>query len=528
MATMDRSVTDTDARAQRRVGTVLRGKYRLDRVLGVGGMAAVYKATHRNRAEFAVKMLHPELSQHTDLRTRFLREGYAANSVKHPGVVRVVDDDIAEDGSAFLVMEHLDGEACDTLWEQYGHRVPAALASLILLQLLDVLAAAHAQGVVHRDIKPGNLFLTRDGTLKVLDFGIARARDVMTSEGHSTGTGMLLGTPAFMPPEQALAKSSEIGGPTDLWAAGATFFALVSGRTVHEAENAPQMMVKAATEHARSVTTVAPVPPAIAQVIDRALAFAREQRWPTAMDMREALLAAHRVCYGEPHVQSLVSLFHVGPAMRLGTEGPAAVAMTPPAGTPPGGRSPAAQTVSDATGAMHPVGLIGRSTAGPVATDARAASSRSRRWVAAGLGAGTVVVLLSLTWFVRGGGVGLSAGPTASGSSATTSPSVPLPSAPMTSDSVAPDAANAAPSMLAPSTPATVPPPLPLPSAPPAPSSPSSPANTGAAPAAPHPPKPKSQPQPHPTAASPSAAPECDVPYYFDAHGNRIFKKECL
>src|SRR5215475_12130544 len=96
--------------ARRRLGSTLRGKYRLDAVLGVGGMAVVYRATHRNQAEFAIKMLHPELSLSEDLRTLFLREGYAANSVKHPGVVRVVDDDVGEDGAAFLVMELLHGQ----------------------------------------------------------------------------------------------------------------------------------------------------------------------------------------------------------------------------------------------------------------------------------------------------------------------------------------------------------------------------------------------------------------------------------
>src|SRR5450755_3669237 len=115
-------MTDRDSeiltRAEARLGTVLLGKYRLDRVLGVGGMAVVYKATHRNQAEFAIKMLHPELSFNEDIRTRFLREGYAANSVKHPGSVRVVDDDVAEDGAAFLVMELLDGMPCDALAAQ--------------------------------------------------------------------------------------------------------------------------------------------------------------------------------------------------------------------------------------------------------------------------------------------------------------------------------------------------------------------------------------------------------------------------
>ena len=180
-----------------RIGTVLRGKYRLDRVIGTGGMAVVYKATHRNHAEFAVKMLHPELSIVEDIRARFVREGYAANAVKHPGVVRVVDDDVAEDGAAFLVMELLVGVPCDKLWGSLGKRISASVASAIAIQLLDVLAAAHEKGIVHRDIKPANLFLTRDGVVKVLDFGIARAKEAIVG-AHATGSGMTLGTPAFM------------------------------------------------------------------------------------------------------------------------------------------------------------------------------------------------------------------------------------------------------------------------------------------------------------------------------------------
>ena len=117
-----------EAYARTRIGTWLRGKYRLDDLIGVGGMAVVYRATHRNQAEFAVKMLHPELSIREDVRTRFIREGYAANSVKHPGVVLVVDDDVAEDGSAFIVMELLDGEPCDGVWEKRGGRLDPSAA----------------------------------------------------------------------------------------------------------------------------------------------------------------------------------------------------------------------------------------------------------------------------------------------------------------------------------------------------------------------------------------------------------------
>jgi eukaryotic-like serine/threonine-protein kinase len=288
-------------RAEGRVGTVLRGKYRLDSVLGVGGMAVVYKATHRNEAEFAVKMLHPELGMNEDVRNRFLREGKAANSVKHRGVVLVVDDDVAEDGAAFLVMELLHGAAVESLWERCHHRLPLSAALSIADQLLDVLGAAHGKGIVHRDIKPANVFATRDGTLKVLDFGIARVKEAAASQsGHVTGTGMLLGTPAFMAPEQAYAKASEIDGQTDVWAVGATLFTLLSGQSVHEGENAAQLMIRAATTQARPLASlVSDVPPVVAQVIDRALAYDKASRWPSAAAMREAIAHASLAAFGE-------------------------------------------------------------------------------------------------------------------------------------------------------------------------------------------------------------------------------------
>jgi serine/threonine protein kinase len=175
-------------------------------------MAVVYAATHRNQKQFAVKVLHAELSMREDVRTRFLREGYAANSFKHPGAVAVLDDDIAEDGSAFLVMELLEGDGLDAVWKRSGRCLPPRAVLVIGYQLLDVLAAAHAKGVDHRDIKPQNLFLTEDGTIKVLDFGIARVRDAVASGVLATHTGILLGTPAFMAPEQALGESTEVDG----------------------------------------------------------------------------------------------------------------------------------------------------------------------------------------------------------------------------------------------------------------------------------------------------------------------------
>ena len=179
--------SETERRAERRIGTTV-GKYRIERILGVGGMACVYLAVHRNGHKVAIKMLHAEVSVDADLRARFVREGYAANAIDHRGVVRVLDDDETEDGSGFLVMELLDGETLAARTKRAG-RLPVREALALGHQLLDVVAAAHAKGVVHRDIKPENLFVTPDGVLKVLDFGIARMRAVTSSDSEPTHTG---------------------------------------------------------------------------------------------------------------------------------------------------------------------------------------------------------------------------------------------------------------------------------------------------------------------------------------------------
>jgi serine/threonine protein kinase len=288
---MLQAVPTVEERARARIGSVLRGKYRLDRILGIGGMAVVYAATHRNRARFAVKVLHSQLSGRGDIRTRFVREGYASNSVEHPGAVLVVDDDVAEDGSAFLVMELLDGICLETLWTLHRNRLPVRAALAVGRQVLDVLAAAHARSIIHRDVKPANLFVTRDGTVKVLDFGIARVRDAAAQEAEATGVGALLGTPAFMAPEQAMG-ASEIDARSDLWSVGATLFLLIAGRKVHEGESTAHALLLAYTRAAPSLAAVAPeTDPRVVAIVDRALAFSKEQRWPTAVAMRDALSA---------------------------------------------------------------------------------------------------------------------------------------------------------------------------------------------------------------------------------------------
>ncbi len=272
---------------QRRVGTLLGNKYKLEALLGAGGMAAVYRATHRNGNRVAVKMLHPEVAVLPEIRARFLREGYVANGVEHPGVVRVIDDDVTPDGAVYLVMDLLDGKTLGQLLDE-RRTLSAAEAVPMIVEVLDVLVAAHARGVVHRDIKPENVFIVRDGSMRLLDFGIAR----VTSATSATRTGHLMGTPAYMAPEQARGLVKQIDARTDLWAVGAVLFRMLTGRQVHVADTPELTVVHAATKCAPPLTELAPdAGAALAAVVDRALAVEMADRWPDARSMQDALKA---------------------------------------------------------------------------------------------------------------------------------------------------------------------------------------------------------------------------------------------
>jgi serine/threonine-protein kinase len=277
--------------ARARVGQALCGKYRVDRLIGIGGMASVFEGTHlRNANRVALKILHRDLAISADARARFLREGYAANSVGHPGTVRVLDDDEAADGTIFLVMELLEGETLDARLARSLGRLGVSEVVTLIVDVLDVLAAAHRSGVVHRDIKPENLFLTREGKVKLLDFGIARLK---TASATRTGGNTMFGTPAFMSPEQALGRTQEVDAQSDVWAVGATAFTLLAGRHVHESPTAAEMIVRRGSIPAPRLGSIAlHVPSTIAAVIDRALAFDRTERWPSAEAMRDALAEA--------------------------------------------------------------------------------------------------------------------------------------------------------------------------------------------------------------------------------------------
>lgn len=279
------------ARPQDRLGTVLKNRWRLDAVLGVGGMAVVYSATAPDGSRVALKVLDPELSRVPDIRSRFLREGFIANAIGHPGVVRIHDRDEEPGGAVFLVMELLDGEPLDAAARRAGDRLPPLDVFRLADQVLDVLAAAHARGIIHRDIKPQNLFLTRTSDIKVLDFGIARILHV-PGPLRMTQAGAVLGTIAYMAPEQASGCGQLIDARTDLFALGATMFRLLTGQLVHQVASELALWEAAASRPARSIATVLPgLPAPAASLIDRALLFEQQHRWPDARSMQETLRA---------------------------------------------------------------------------------------------------------------------------------------------------------------------------------------------------------------------------------------------
>jgi serine/threonine protein kinase len=296
---------DLVARAQELVGQTLNDKWHLDALLGAGGMAAVYRATHRNGNKAAIKLLHAQMSMDAALRKRFLREGYVANTVDHAGAVRVLDDGVTDEGALYLVMELLEGMSLHTRWERMNRRFSPRETLSVAHSVLGILVAAHAKGIVHRDIKPDNIFLTKDKRIKLLDFGLARLREKQSEvvpkssrlrldTPTKTKSGELLGTPAFMAPEQALAQTENIDARTDVWALGATMFTLLTGRAVHEAATPHEQLILAATKQAPSLLDfLENVPDPVRSVVDRALAFNKVARWPDAKSMKQAVEVAY-------------------------------------------------------------------------------------------------------------------------------------------------------------------------------------------------------------------------------------------
>lgn len=281
-----------DDDAEHWVGKTFAGMWRIERVLGTGGMGSVLLGRAADGSQVALKVLHPELNAIAEVRKRFLREGFIGNSLGGadavPGVVRVLGSGETPEGLAYLTMEVLQGETLFDRMARTGTMPPGEVLALAD-QVLETLAIAHARGVVHRDLKPENIHLGSDGRVRMLDFGIARVVDGLTGlpEKTATKTGMIMGTATYMAPEQATGLIHDIDGRTDLFGLGATMFRLLSGRQVHGDVTEAMEVIAAATEPAPALASVAPgVPHAVAAVVDRSLAFIKFHRYPNAETMR--------------------------------------------------------------------------------------------------------------------------------------------------------------------------------------------------------------------------------------------------
>jgi serine/threonine-protein kinase len=275
-------------------GDVLAGKYRVERILGAGGMGVVVAAQHIQLDEkVALKFLLPDALKKPEAVRRFLREARAAVKIKSEHVARVSDVGQLENGSPYMVMEFLDGGDLAGWLEKSG-AMPVAQAVDFILQACEAIAEAHSLGIVHRDLKPANLFCIRrpDGQLsiKVLDFGISKLTTPEDEGNQMTRTTAILGTPYYMSPEQ-LQASRGVDARSDIWALGVILFQLIAGMVPFQAEAMTELVIKIATQPAPPIRSVrADVPPGMEQIIARCLEKDRERRYSSVGELAVALL----------------------------------------------------------------------------------------------------------------------------------------------------------------------------------------------------------------------------------------------
>jgi serine/threonine-protein kinase len=278
------------------LGQVVSSKYKLLRLLGDGGMGSVYEAEHlRLGTHVAIKVLHSDLARRSGLIERFLQEARVSAQIRSPHVVHVTDVEATPDGIAYLVMELLQGEPLSSVLKR-ERTLPVATAGAYTLQILEALEAAHSLGVIHRDLKPDNVFVTFEGgkpVIKLIDFGIAKLKRAEGATGPAaknlTVAGMLMGTPEYMAPEQAY-SAADIDVRADLYSVGVMLYEMLSGQTPAQGEDPRVVVLKVERGEVKPLVHVAPnVPPEIAGLVHRAMAPRPEMRFASAAEMRLAL-----------------------------------------------------------------------------------------------------------------------------------------------------------------------------------------------------------------------------------------------
>jgi serine/threonine protein kinase len=273
------------------IGKVLGECYEVVRVIGYGGMATVYEARHTRlpNKRYAVKLLLPEFAVKPELVIRFAREAETASRIEHPHIVEVYDVHRTNEGTPYIVCEYLEGKEFGDLLTHVG-RLPPAMVVEIACQICEGLAAAHTAGVVHRDVKPENVFLTGEPDkpiAKVLDFGISKIAEA-EGEGKLTRTGLVMGTPSYMPPEQA--RGSKVDHRADIYGVGAILYRALTGRVPFDGDDPTAVLAAVLTKEPERPQSVEPsVPAGLELIIERAMAKEPDRRYPTIDMLREDL-----------------------------------------------------------------------------------------------------------------------------------------------------------------------------------------------------------------------------------------------
>jgi len=290
------------------VGTVLGETYRISRLIGIGGMGAIYEAAHLGAGKrVAVKMMSRELAAHPEALARFRREVQVTTELAHPHIIDVVDFGASPTGEPYLVMEYLEGEDLEQALERHG-RMPLHVAVQIIKQVASALAVAHAEGVVHRDLKPGNVFLKQvegDGVfVKVVDFGISKVLKATTTK--LTMARAVVGTPEFMAPEQAAGRVDQVDHRSDQWALACLAWHMLSGRLPFWQPDVNAILNQVI---AGEPTPLAPefartIPREVDKVLRRALSKRREDRFPTITAFARAFEAAAAGVSVSPRAQA--------------------------------------------------------------------------------------------------------------------------------------------------------------------------------------------------------------------------------
>src|SRR6185312_5739653 len=334
-------VKNPDAMKLDLVGQILADRYRVVRLVGEGGMGQVYEAQHVNiNKRFALKLLRPEIVSNGEAVARFRQEAWASSSIGHENIIEIEDFATLPSGSVYLAMEFLDGKA---LSERMREEPPLPFAESldVMLQVVSGLAAAHDKGIVHRDMKPENIFLGQKygrPLVKILDFGIAK---VSGAEGNRslTRTGTIFGTPHYMSPEQALGKT--LDHRADIYSVGVIMYELFTGKVPFEAESFMGILTKHITTQPTPPRQVAPerdISPAIEAVIMRALAKEPEERYQSMAELTAELAGiaaevAPEVLQPRPSSQALAQI-----SKPLSTVMPSRAATPLP--KPPSGKLP--------------------------------------------------------------------------------------------------------------------------------------------------------------------------------------------